>query len=85
MYNPIEWDMDSTIISKWIWTVCLEENFAQIHLPNWQFYLPWAVGQWAMSSPVCVGNTSTCVLAVGFIFCSVITFDYLNLSYYGRH
>ena len=37
----------------------LEENFAQIHLPNWQFYLLWAVGQLDMSSPVCVGNTST--------------------------
>ena len=29
-----------------------EENFAQIHLPNWQFYLPWAVGQCEMSSHV---------------------------------
>ena len=29
----------------------LEDNFVQIHLPNWQFYLPWAVVQWVMSSP----------------------------------
>ena len=28
----------------------LEENFAQIHLRYWQFYLSWAVGQWDMSS-----------------------------------
>ena len=30
----------------------LEEKFTQIHLPDWQFYLPWAIGQWAMLSPV---------------------------------
>ena len=29
----------------------LEESFAQIHLPGWQFYLPQAIGQWDMSSP----------------------------------
>ena len=29
-------------------TCDLEENFAQIHLPNWQFYLPWAVRPWDM-------------------------------------
>ena len=30
----------------------LEENFVQIHLPEWQFYLPYAIGQWDMSSSV---------------------------------
>ena len=33
----------------------LEENFAQIHFPGWQFYLPWVVGQWDMLSPVIIG------------------------------
>ena len=23
-----------------------QENFPEIHMPNWQFYLQWAVGQW---------------------------------------
>ena len=27
-----------------------EKIFAQIHLPEWQFYLPRGVGQWDMSS-----------------------------------
>ena len=29
----------------------VEENFVQIHLPGWQFYLPRAIGQWDISSP----------------------------------
>ena len=29
----------------------LEEKIVQISLPDGQFYLPWAVGQWDMSSP----------------------------------
>ena len=29
----------------------LEEKFTKIHLPNWQFYLPGAIGQWDISSP----------------------------------
>ena len=29
----------------------LEEKFVQIYLPNGQFYLPRAVGQWDMLSP----------------------------------
>ena len=29
----------------------LVENFAKIHLPNWQFYLPQTVRQWDISSP----------------------------------
>ena len=29
----------------------LEEKFVQIYLPDGQFYLPRAVGQWDMSSP----------------------------------
>ena len=33
----------------------LEVNFAQIHLHNWQFYLPWVVGQWDMSIPLSCG------------------------------
>ena len=24
----------------------LEENLAKIHLSDWQFFLPWAIGQW---------------------------------------
>ena len=30
----------------------LEEWFAQMHLPDWQFYLSWAIRQWDMLSPV---------------------------------
>ena len=31
--------------ADYVWlTHSLEENFAQIHLPNWQFYLPKAIG-----------------------------------------
>ena len=29
----------------------LEENFAQIHLADWQFYLPRAIRKWDLSSP----------------------------------
>ena len=35
----------------------LEETFAQVHLPNCQFYLPRAIGQWVMSS---LGNAYFC-------------------------
>ena len=31
----------------------LEEKIVQIYLPDGQFYLPRAVGQWDMSSPAC--------------------------------
>ena len=30
----------------------LKENSTQIHLPEWQFYLRKAIGQWGMPSPV---------------------------------
>ena len=29
----------------------MKETFAKIHLPNWKFYLSWAVSQWAMLNP----------------------------------
>ena len=28
-----------------------EEKSVQIHLPDWLYYLPWAVGQWETASP----------------------------------
>ena len=31
----------------------LEDNFAQIHMPGWQFYLPQAVRHWDMSPRKC--------------------------------
>ena len=33
----------------------LEENITKIHLPHWQFYLLWVIGQWDMaSSMICM-------------------------------
>ena len=29
----------------------IEENFTQIHVPDWQFYLPWVTRQWDISIP----------------------------------
>ena len=34
----------------------MEENSAKLHLPDWQFYLPRAIGQWDMWCPAWVFN-----------------------------
>ena len=41
--------------TDYIWST--RKLFFQIHLSDWQFYLPWAVRQWDISSPI---QTSKC-------------------------
>ena len=38
----------------------LEEHFTRIHLPNWQFYLPQAIGRWGVSSPAGKDQNVSC-------------------------
>ena len=30
----------------------LEEHLVKMHLPDWQFYLPWGMGQWDTLRPI---------------------------------
>ena len=56
----------------------LEVNIAWIHLPGWQFYLPWAIGQWDMWSPLNWGNPIRHHSFHCWFYCSINPFTARN-------